>query len=58
MTRICLKTSDIRALQRDGIGWGYDFDCGCLHVESGPRAGGRRLSERLGALVLVTGRAV
>ena len=29
-TRHCLDPATIRHLQRDGIGWGHDLDCGCF----------------------------
>ncbi|WP_217810145.1 hypothetical protein [Salibaculum griseiflavum] len=29
-TRHCLDAATIRHLQRDGIGWGHDLDCGCF----------------------------
>ncbi len=31
--RVCVDQHSIRALQKEGIGWGHDLDCGCFHVE-------------------------
>ncbi len=31
--RVCVDPGVISALQRDGVGWGHDLDCGCFHVE-------------------------
>lgn len=28
----CLGPDAIRALERDGLGWGHDLDCGCVRV--------------------------
>ena len=40
MTRICLDPTSVRALERDGIGWGHDLDCGCLRMDGDRRRGG------------------
>ncbi len=38
--RVCVDPGIINALQREGIGWGHDLDCGCLHVERAPKEPG------------------
>lgn len=30
--KLCVSREAIRALERDGLGWGHDLDCGCFHV--------------------------
>lgn len=37
--RYCLDPNAIQLLQRDGIGWGHDLDCGCFQHETLPRRG-------------------
>jgi len=36
--RYCLGPEALRHLQREGLDWGHDLDCGCGH---GPTARGR-----------------
>lgn len=31
----CLGPEAISALEKDGLGWGHDLDCGCLRVVAG-----------------------
>ena len=38
--RVCVDPGTINALQREGIGWGHDLDCGCFHVEKPQRRAG------------------
>ena len=33
MPKICLDSWQVRALERDGLGWGHDIECGCLQIE-------------------------
>ena len=35
--RLCLDARDMRHLERDGLGWGHDLDCGCLDMPA-PRS--------------------
>ena len=30
--RICVGRDAIRHLEREGLGWGHDLDCGCFRV--------------------------
>lgn len=32
--KYCVDRRHIRALERDGIGWGYDLDSGCFLMEA------------------------
>ena len=29
-TRYCADPAALSAMQRDGLGWGHDLDCGCF----------------------------
>lgn len=30
--RVCVDRATIGLLQRDGMGWGHDLDCGCFEI--------------------------
>ena len=32
--KYCIDRRHIRALEREGIGWGYDLDSGCFLMEA------------------------
>lgn len=38
--RYCASPEVVRLMQRDGIGWGHDLDCGCLEMNRLPRRAG------------------
>ena len=38
-TRYCADPDALGAMQRDGLGWGHDLDCGCFREASIPRPG-------------------
>ncbi|GGL74992.1 hypothetical protein [Wenxinia marina] len=46
--RICANPLEARLIERDGLGWGLDYACGCLDaVTDGARRQRRRLVRRL-----------
>ena len=47
-TPICATPLEARLIERDGLGWGLDYACGCLDaVAGGARRQRRRLVRRL-----------
>ena len=36
VTRYCAPPNVVRLLERDGLGWGHDLDCGALFVPTVP----------------------
>ena len=45
----CLGPDAIRALERDGLGWGHDLDCGCIRVVADDAPARRGLWSRIAA---------
>lgn len=43
----CLDPATIRLLQRDGLGWGHDLECGCFDLPSDPAPRRRGVLRRL-----------
>ena len=37
--RYCADPDALQALKRDGLGWGYDLECGCFEMERIARPG-------------------